>query len=106
MRSNHAHAVVSAQAKPERIADAFKAFATKKLREENLLDGICESGLEAEVVVTCGNLGMLRRRLTMFSMGKATCLSIPGMTTEGALTACVQCVCMFGEARSAEARTK
>ncbi len=36
VRSNHAHAVVSAQAKPERIADAFKAFATKKLREENL----------------------------------------------------------------------
>src|ERR1044071_7440590 len=36
VRSNHAHAVVSAQARPERIADAFKAFATKKLREENL----------------------------------------------------------------------
>jgi len=36
VRTNHAHAVVSAQAKPERIADAFKAFATKKLREENL----------------------------------------------------------------------
>jgi len=36
VRSNHVHAVVSAQAKPERIADAFKAFATKKLREENL----------------------------------------------------------------------
>lgn len=41
VRSNHAHAVVSAQAKPERIADAFKAFATKKLREENL----CSKGL-------------------------------------------------------------
>ena len=38
VRTNHAHAVVSAQAKPERIADAFKAFATKKLREENLCD--------------------------------------------------------------------
>ena len=37
VRTNHAHAVVSAQAKPERIADAFKAFATKKLREENLV---------------------------------------------------------------------
>lgn len=36
VRSNHAHAVVSAQARPERIADAFKAFATKKLREEKL----------------------------------------------------------------------
>jgi REP element-mobilizing transposase RayT len=38
VRSNHAHAVVSAQAKPERIADAFKASATKKLREENLFE--------------------------------------------------------------------
>src|ERR1044071_2017785 len=36
VRSNHTHTVVSAQAKPERIADAFKAFATRKLREENL----------------------------------------------------------------------
>ena len=36
VRSNHAHAVVSAPAKPERIADAFKAAATKKLREEHL----------------------------------------------------------------------
>jgi REP element-mobilizing transposase RayT len=37
VRSNHAHFVVSAQSRPERIADAFKAFATKKLREENLI---------------------------------------------------------------------
>lgn len=37
VRTNHAHAVVSAQAKPERIADALKAFATKKLREVNLV---------------------------------------------------------------------
>ena len=36
VRTNHTHAVVTAQTKPERIADAFKAFATKKLREENL----------------------------------------------------------------------
>jgi REP element-mobilizing transposase RayT len=36
VRSNHVHAVLSVQAKPERIANAFKAFATKKLREENL----------------------------------------------------------------------
>ena len=37
VRTNHAHAVVTAQMKPERIADAFKAFATKKLREEKLV---------------------------------------------------------------------
>ena len=38
VRTNHAHAVVSAQVKPERIADAFKAFATKKLREEKFFE--------------------------------------------------------------------
>lgn len=37
VRSNHVHAVVSTQAKPERIVDAFKAYSTKKLREENLV---------------------------------------------------------------------
>lgn len=36
-RSNHVHTVVSAQAKPERIVDAFKAYSTKKLRKENLV---------------------------------------------------------------------
>lgn len=35
-RTNHVHVVVAAQAKPERIADAFKAFSTKQLREQNL----------------------------------------------------------------------
>jgi REP element-mobilizing transposase RayT len=38
VRTNHAHAVISVQASPERIADACKAFATKKLREEKLVD--------------------------------------------------------------------
>jgi REP element-mobilizing transposase RayT len=37
VRTNHVHTVISAQSKPERIADTFKAFATKKLREENLI---------------------------------------------------------------------
>lgn len=37
VRKNHAHAVISAQAKPERIADALKANATKILREELLI---------------------------------------------------------------------
>ncbi|MDT5157455.1 MAG: hypothetical protein QOH51_1812 [Acidobacteriota bacterium] len=36
-RSNHVHAVVSAQSKPELIINAFKAYATRKLREMNLL---------------------------------------------------------------------
>lgn len=38
VRTNHVHAVVSAQSKPERIADAFKAFATKQLREKRLVE--------------------------------------------------------------------
>lgn len=36
-RTNHVHAVVSAQVKSERIIDAFKAYSTRKLREENLV---------------------------------------------------------------------
>lgn len=38
VRTNHAHSVISAGAKPERIADALKANATKKLREAGLID--------------------------------------------------------------------
>jgi REP element-mobilizing transposase RayT len=37
VRSNHAHTVVFAQMKPERIADALKANATKMLRERSLI---------------------------------------------------------------------
>jgi REP element-mobilizing transposase RayT len=37
-RSNHAHTVVSAAQKPERVADALKANATKMLREAGLID--------------------------------------------------------------------
>lgn len=33
VRSNHAHAVVTADIKPERVADAFKARATRNLRK-------------------------------------------------------------------------
>jgi len=37
VRTNHAHVVVAAQMKPERIADALKAYATKMLREALLI---------------------------------------------------------------------
>jgi hypothetical protein len=37
-RSNHAHVVVTAQVKPEPIADSFKAYATRRLREDGLID--------------------------------------------------------------------
>lgn len=38
VRSNHVHVVVSAQIKPELIINAFKSFATRKLRENFLID--------------------------------------------------------------------
>jgi len=37
VRTNHFHAVVSAQAKPEHVANAFKSYVTRKLRGCNLL---------------------------------------------------------------------
>jgi len=37
VRSNHAHVVVSAQSKPELIADAFKSYSTRKLRATGML---------------------------------------------------------------------
>ena len=36
-RSNHVHSVVAAQRKPEYALNSFKAYATRKLRETNLL---------------------------------------------------------------------
>jgi len=36
-RTNHVHSVVSAGPKPEYIMNSFKAYATRKLREANLL---------------------------------------------------------------------
>ena len=37
VRSNHFHVVVGAESKPEPIADAFKSYATRKLRDAGLL---------------------------------------------------------------------
>ncbi len=37
VRSNHVHVVVGVAARPERVADAFKAVATRRLRELNLV---------------------------------------------------------------------
>ena len=38
VRSNHAHVVVAAKKKPEIVADEFKKYSTRELREENLID--------------------------------------------------------------------
>ena len=37
VRTNHAHAVVTAQMKPERLANSLKAAATKELRNDGLM---------------------------------------------------------------------
>lgn len=44
-RTNHVHVVVSAQIEPERMADSFKAYSTKRLKE---------SGFEFETVWSRG----------------------------------------------------
>ena len=36
VRTNHVHSVVNAVANPERIMDAFKAYSTRRLRENGL----------------------------------------------------------------------
>lgn len=37
VRTNHAHAVVSAAVRPEPIADSFKSYATRKLRQRGAI---------------------------------------------------------------------
>src|SRR5215471_13949178 len=38
VRSNHVHSVVTAPRKPEYVLNSFKSYATRKLRETNLLN--------------------------------------------------------------------
>ncbi|MGB7202548.1 MAG: transposase [Pyrinomonadaceae bacterium] len=38
VRTNHAHIVVGNAAKPERMMDSFKAYATRALRKARLID--------------------------------------------------------------------
>ena len=37
IRTNHLHAVVAANVKPEKIANEFKSYATRRLRKHNLI---------------------------------------------------------------------
>jgi REP element-mobilizing transposase RayT len=37
VRTNHVHSVVSAACTPEHVMDSFKAYATRKLRQANLI---------------------------------------------------------------------
>ena len=38
IRSNHLHAVVSANTKPDKITNEFKAYATRSLRQSGLIE--------------------------------------------------------------------
>ncbi len=40
VRSNHAHSVIGARIKPERIVDSLKAYSTRRLREQGLIDEV------------------------------------------------------------------
>lgn len=61
VRSNHIHAVVSAECKPEKILVAFKANATRKLREAGCWESNDSPWAVAGVRNTCG----LREKLSM-----------------------------------------
>ena len=39
VRTNHCHAVIGARCRPERLADALKAYSTRRLREHRLIAG-------------------------------------------------------------------
>jgi len=39
VRTNHIHSVVTAPCKPDHVLEAFKAYATRKLREAKLITG-------------------------------------------------------------------
>ncbi|HLA96354.1 MAG TPA: transposase [Pyrinomonadaceae bacterium] len=62
VRSNHAHAVVSAQSKPEPIANAFKSYATRALRRICLWTRTPGSGRVDVVDDIYGNNSMSRQR--------------------------------------------
>jgi len=69
-RTNHVHAVVSAQKPPERIADSFKAYSTRKLGEAGF--GSERVWSRGEAVHIYGNLKMSNERLNMYCTVKVT----------------------------------
>ena len=42
VRTNHVHSVVSSEAKPEKIMEAFKSYATRSLRSSGLVHAGCK----------------------------------------------------------------
>ena len=70
--TNHFHVVVSAQSKPEPIADAFKSYSTRKLRAVGLIGKEIDHGHAARAAATCGSQSISREQLIMCSMGRET----------------------------------
>ena len=57
-RTNHVHSVVTAQVKPERIINTFKAYSTRKLREEGLFPPELKVWSRGGAEDICGSRGM------------------------------------------------
>src|SRR5260370_15105907 len=71
VRTNHAHAVVAAQSKPEPIVDALRATRLGDCARLVCLQLTSALGPVEEVVVTCGNLSMFREqsRYVLYGQG-------------------------------------
>jgi len=77
-RTNHVHSVVSAQVKPEGIINTFKAYSTRKLRDENLIARnlkVWSRGRSADIY---GSPAMFSELSTMSCTAKAGCHSKTG----------------------------
>jgi hypothetical protein len=75
VRTNHAHAVVSAKPNPKESLTPSKHLPQRSCGKRTFVGRMFESGHEAGVGVTCGSPVTLPKRLIMSSLGKAMCLS-------------------------------
>lgn len=66
MRTNHLHAVVAGNVKPEKIINEFKAYATRGLRENFANSKIKQFGRAAGVGAIYGNRDTSKSQLIMF----------------------------------------
>lgn len=71
VRTNHVHAVVEADVRPEKIMHAFKSYASRNLNRLGI-DGPIEGvGRATEARAGCGGIGMCGKRSGMWSRGRA-----------------------------------
>ena len=72
VRTNHVHAVVSTKQIPERVLNALKANATRRLREKELWTHPFSPSQIKAAIASCGTNGVLRGQLIMYSTDRAT----------------------------------